>query len=126
MTIIDIKKYVIDKVKYIFKKQGERFESDEELNKCILIHVVDNLPYERHGMYSQRKAQCEFCEQPHGQADTCDLRIGKLSANSDEGSKQITLKDIYETMRHKRDLVLGVIFKSDADAKTDKLEVEID
>jgi hypothetical protein len=62
MTILDIKKFIVEKVKYLFKKQGERFESEEELNKCILIHVVDNLPYERTGSYSSRKAKCEFCE----------------------------------------------------------------
>lgn len=56
MTILDIKKYFVSKVKYIFKNQENRFESDEDLNKNILIHIVDNLPYERTGSYSSRKA----------------------------------------------------------------------
>jgi len=62
------------------------------LNKGIILHIVDNLPYYIEGKYTKRKALCEFCKERHNSADTCDLQIDKLSGNSEEGSKKITLK----------------------------------
>jgi hypothetical protein len=41
MTILDIKKMMYEKIKYIYK---EGFRSDEELNKNLLLQMFDNLP----------------------------------------------------------------------------------
>ena len=56
---------------------------------------MDNLPFERDSKYTKRKAVCEFCKDKHYQASTCDLKIDKTSANNEEGSKQIKVKDIF-------------------------------
>ena len=44
-------------------------------------------------------------------SSSISLKIGKISANSSEGCKEIKIGDIYEAMKHKRDLALGIIFK---------------
>ena len=86
-------------------------KTDEEINEKILIHIYDNLPYDRSSNYSYYRVPCDFCEQKHGQADTCDLKVNKVSGNNFEGAKQIKLKDVLEGKRHKRQIIFGVIFK---------------
>jgi hypothetical protein len=44
-------------------------------------------------------------------ADTCDMKVGTSSVNSDESVNQIRLRDVLEKMEHNRDLIIGVIFK---------------
>jgi peptide subunit release factor 1 (eRF1) len=75
MTILDIKKMIFEKVKYIFKSDCPIYKSEEELNKNIILHIVDNLPLYQDSKYSRRKVLCEFCKNTHGQADTCDIKI---------------------------------------------------
>ncbi len=86
-TMLDIKKLILKKVRYLFKDDNPVFKSDEELNRSIILHVADNLPYYIEGKYTKRKANCEFCRDRHIQTDTCDARIDKLSGNSDEGCR---------------------------------------
>ena len=62
MTILEIKKLIFEKVKFIFKNDKQ---SDEEINKNLLLHVVDNLPYYIEGKYTKKKAVCEFCREKH-------------------------------------------------------------
>lgn len=76
--------------------------------------------------YSRRKAPCEFCLESHGQSDTCDARIHKMSPNSDEGAKSITIKDFYDKIEYKRDLVLGVVFREGSGAMLKKLDPSFD
>lgn len=66
MTVLDIKKMIFEKVSHIYKKGSKQFEDDSLLNQNILLHIVDNLPFERYGKYSSKKAVCEFCNSPHG------------------------------------------------------------
>ena len=51
-TMIEIKRLIFEKIKYIYKEGDKRFANDKELNENILIHIYDNLPYEKTGMYS--------------------------------------------------------------------------
>ena len=74
----------------------------------------------------QKKALCEFCEQRHGQADTCDIKIKGVSANSEEGSSKLTLADIFNHMEHKRPIILGVLFKKGTGANLPMLDAEYD
>jgi hypothetical protein len=60
--------------------------NDAELNRCIVLHIFDNLPYINEGKYyTKKKATCEFCRSLQGQADTCDIQVSGVSANSEEG-----------------------------------------
>ena len=73
MTILEIKQLILNKVKNIYKDDNSIFKSDTDLNKNILLHIVDNLPYYIEGKYTKRKALCEFCKDRHNSSDTCDL-----------------------------------------------------
>jgi hypothetical protein len=66
MTIMEVKRFMYKKISAVFKEGDKKFKNDQELNDNILLHIFDNLPYERTGQYSQRKAQCEFCDERHG------------------------------------------------------------
>ena len=57
------------------------------------------------------KASCEFCRSIHNMADTCDMRVGTQSVNSEEAVNQIRVRDVLEKMEHNRDLVIGIIFR---------------
>ena len=89
MTIMEIKKHLFSKIKYAFKSDHlihqDGPEGEKEINRCLILHIYDNLPFFTESKYSRRKAQCEFCKSNHTQADTCDIKIGALSANSEEG-----------------------------------------
>jgi ubiquitin C-terminal hydrolase len=62
----------------------------------------------------------------HGQADTCDVRLGKVSANHEDHCSKLTLKDILEAKRYKNDLILGVIFREGSGASLKSLELNFD
>jgi len=47
MTIIEIKRAIFDKVKYVFEDPKKHNPSDNELNEMMVLHVVDNLPFVR-------------------------------------------------------------------------------
>jgi len=55
-TVLEIKRFFFEKLKFIYKDFENRFKTDEELNDGILVQIYDNLPYEKAGMYSTRKA----------------------------------------------------------------------
>lgn len=78
------------------------------------------------GKYSRRKATCEFCNDLHGQHDSCDIKIRKVSGNSEEGAREITVKDIYDQLNHKRDIIIGVIFREGSGAMMKYLDPELD
>ncbi len=86
MTMLEVKKMIYNQIKCIYK---EEFKDDSEINRNIILHIYDNLPMEQEGKYTKRKALCEFCKDKHGSADTCDIKINKVSANSEEGCKEI-------------------------------------
>ena len=65
MTIMQLKKMIYEKVKYIYK-EGTGAKDEEDINRFIILHVVDNLPMIQSGKYSRRRATCEFCEDNHG------------------------------------------------------------
>ena len=56
MTILQMKKRILERIRYIYKDDSPVLESDEQLNSCILLQIVDNLPYYQEGKYSRRKA----------------------------------------------------------------------
>lgn len=76
--------------------------------------------------YSRRKAPCEFCNESGGHHDTCDIKINKVSGNSEEGVNTITVKDLYGKLEHKRDLIIGVIFREGSGAMLKHLDPELD
>ena len=123
MTIIEAKRAIFEKTKYIFEDEKKWTMDDEELNETVVLHIVDNLPFVKENSVN-RKAICEFCEQRHGNADTCDIKIKGVSANTDEGSKKITLGDIKKHMKHERQLILGVTFKKIYGNKLPNLDSE--
>jgi len=49
------------------------------------LHIYDNLPYFIDKRRYKTKANCEFCKANHGLNNTCDLKVGEISANSTEG-----------------------------------------
>ena len=68
------------------------------------------------------KASCEFCRSIHNMADTCDMRVGTQSVNSEEAVNQIRVRDVLEKMEHNRDLVIGIIFREGTGAQVKLLE----
>jgi hypothetical protein len=78
LTILELKRRIFTQIKHIFKADSPLLSegSDAELNRCIVLHVFDNLPYYNEGKYyTKKKATCEFCRSLHGQADTCDIQV---------------------------------------------------
>ena len=47
MSIMELKRYIYQSVKYLYKSNQDMTE-DEEINDKIIIHVYDNLPRERY------------------------------------------------------------------------------
>ena len=129
-TILDIKKMIYNKVKHIYKDDHPihvEAKQEEQINKCIALHIYDNIPFYAQGKYGTRmKGQCEFCKSNHGSSDTCDMKVGTVSANSEEGSRTIKFRDVLEKMEHNRNLVVGVIFKEGTQAQVKLLEPEYD
>ena len=99
---------------------------ETDIQRYICIHVYDNLPMIKEGKYTKRKADCEYCSGKHGPADTCDLKIKGVSANNEEGAKEIKVEDIYNAMAHKRELILGVIIREGCGAIMKALDPELD
>lgn len=87
-TILDIKKHFYNKIKHIYKPDNSIHTGDSEINRCLVFHVYDNLPYYTESKHSKRKSLCEFCKASHGGTmDTCDMRVGDVSVNSEEGCR---------------------------------------
>ena len=126
MTILDIKKMIFQKVKYIYKEDSVVFRSDDDLNKNLIIQLFDNLPYIQESKYSKRRATCEFCKDKHGGNYTCEIKINGIFANSDDGCNNVRLRDIFEKMEFKREIIFGVIFKENTGANLKLLDPEID
>jgi len=59
---------IYDKIKTIYK---DPLQDDSDINRCILLHIYDNLPMERVSKHTSKRATCEFCSERHGQAETC-------------------------------------------------------
>jgi len=71
----------------------------------------------RHG---ERKAECEFCGRRHTvKDDICDVKTNDCnsgnSMDKDEGAYNITLKDLYDMLTTKRDLIFEFILTSQFD-----------
>jgi hypothetical protein len=49
MTIMEVKRFLFEKISPIFKDSEKKFANDSYLNDNVLIHIYDNLPYERTG-----------------------------------------------------------------------------
>lgn len=61
-SLMDIKRLVYQKMRGIFDKEPE---GDEELNSIIEVHISDNLPMVKTGIYTKSKAKCEFYGKKH-------------------------------------------------------------
>ena len=57
---------------------------------------------------------------------TCNIQVGGVSANSEEGCTKIKLRDILGKMENNRDLIIGVIFGEESGASAKLLEPEYD
>ena len=129
LTILELKRRIFNQIKHIFKAESPLFAeaNDAELNRSIVLHIFDNLPYINEGKYyTKKKATCEFCRSLHGQADTCDIQVSGVSANSEEGCSKIKVRDVLGKMEHNRDLIIGVIFREGSGASSKLLEPEYD
>ena len=91
-------------------------DNDEEINKCIVFHVFDNLPFVKEKNY-RVKASCEFCKASHANARTCDMKVGDVSVNSSEGCRNIRYRDVLSRIEHNRELTVGVIFRENTKAE---------
>lgn len=45
-----------------------------------------------------------------------------MSPNSEEGANEITIKDLYDKIEYKRELIIGVIFREGSGAMLKKLD----
>jgi hypothetical protein len=64
-----------------------------------------------------RKANCEFCGNKHNiRDDYCDIRTNKYKkdGNKLEAASKITLKDLYDQIKNKRDLKFEVLINQDS------------
>ena len=53
MTMLEVKQLIYSKIKQIFK---DPLKDNEDINRFILLHIYDNLPMERVGKYSNKRA----------------------------------------------------------------------
>lgn len=53
MTIMDVKRLILDKMRGIFTVAPE---NDEELNSIVQVHVKENLPMIQQGKYQKTRA----------------------------------------------------------------------
>ena len=112
MSIMDVKRMLLDKMRGIFTTAPE---NDEQLNNIVQIHVKENLPVVAQGKYGTRtKAPCEFCEKKHSyKEDYCDLELDEVDVNeSVENASNATIAQILDKMTHDRRLILAVVIKS--------------
>lgn len=59
------------------------------------IYVRDNMPLLKKKKGYMEKPQCEFCHGKHGpQEEYCDLKLDGTDANTLEGARKVTIKDI--------------------------------
>ena len=75
---------------------------------------------------SKLKPTCEFCNASHETAKTCEMRVGDLSCNSEEGARTLKYRDVLNRVEHNRDLIIGVIFRENTKAEMKQLEPELD
>lgn len=69
LTVLELKKKIFSRIKHIFKPDSplHKEDNDAELNRCLVLHIYDNLPFYNEGKYyNKKKATCEFCRQSHG------------------------------------------------------------
>ena len=48
LTILEVKKLIFSNIKHIYKDGhpiNDPVTQDQEINKCLVFHVFDNLPY---------------------------------------------------------------------------------
>jgi hypothetical protein len=126
MTLLEVKQLLYTKLRPVWPEGHKIHGEAETLNESLILHIYDNLPYYRDKKNYRFKATCEFCQTPHGLANTCDIRIKDVSGNSMEGARTLRLKDVFSAMEHNRDLVLSVIFKEKSDYQPKLLEFELD
>lgn len=90
--------------------------NDEDLNKLIEVHVRENCPMIKKGMYTRVRANCEFCGDKHMSTEEyCDLKLNGVEVNETvETASATTLGDIVAKMEHERPLILAIVLKSSA------------
>ena len=73
----------------------ETEENDKVINDAVAIYVRDNMPMVRNKKRGMEKPQCEFCGSKHGQYEEfCDLKLDGTDANTLEGARKVTIKNI--------------------------------
>ena len=58
--------------------------------------------------------------------DTCDMRVGDVSVNIEEGCRELRLRDVLEKMEHQRELIIGIIFREGSGNQIKMLSPEFD
>jgi len=78
-SVMEVKRLVLAKMRGIFT---EAPQDDETLNRLMEIHVRENCPMVKQGMYTRTRANCEFCGDKHSSKDEyCDLKLNDLEVN---------------------------------------------
>lgn len=110
-TIMDVKRLILEKMRGIFDTVPE---GDEALNDLIEVHVRENCPMVKKGMYTRTRANCEFCGDKHSTSEEyCDLKLDGQEVNETvESSTAVTLGDLIAKMEHERPLILAIVLKS--------------
>ena len=71
------------------------------------------MPLIRKKKGGSERPKCEFCGKIHSQYEEfCDLTLDGTDANTLEGARKYTIKDIQNKIEHPRDLVFAVLLKS--------------
>ena len=96
MTIMDVKRLILDRMHGIFTEEP----NEEELNEMVELHVRENLPMIKKGMYTRTRADCEFCGQKMGyREEYCDLTFDDIKTNTSvETASSVTIGRILDTM----------------------------
>ena len=108
-SVIDMKKQVFERIRGVFPDGGENTE--EYINTNIILHIKDSTHYDRTAGPTRRKRVCEFCGRRHNSRDDiCNVRSAEVENGNDlEGAKKLTLKDLYDQLEYKRDLIIEVM-----------------
>lgn len=110
-SIMDVKRVILDRMRGIF---AEAPADDEELNEMVQVHVRENLPMVKKGMYTRTRADCEFCGEKHAYKDElCDLQFDDVESNeSVANATATTIGQILDHMKYERRLILAIVIKS--------------